>query len=75
MTLSELKPGESARIVSVDAAGVVRQRLADFGLRSGEEITVIRLAPLADPIEFKIRDGYISLRRTEADLIAVSRIG
>jgi len=66
LTLADLKPGEVGQIIAVDAAPAVRHRLMDFGFRKGESVTMVRTAPLSDPIEFKLRGGYVSLRRMEA---------
>jgi ferrous iron transport protein A len=73
MTLADLSRGETAKIIDIHAEGVTRQRLLNFGFRSGEVVKVVRLAPLADPIELAIGGGYISLRRSEASLISVER--
>jgi ferrous iron transport protein A len=74
-TLAELKPGELGRIVEIEAAPAIRSRLMDFGFRKGEVVTMIRKAPLADPIEFKLRGGYVSLRKTEASLVGITSEG
>ena len=73
-TLADLHRGETARIVEVNAGVPVKQRLFDFGLRDGEEVTIVRSAPLSDPIELKLSGGYISLRKSEAIQVLVSRI-
>ena len=71
LSLADLKPGESARIVAVHALGAARHRLMDFGFRCGEQVTMVRSAPLADPIAYKLRGAYVSLRKSEANLIEV----
>lgn len=73
MTLADLGRGEMAKITDIHAEGITRQRLLNFGFRPGEIVKVVRLAPLADPIELMIGGGYISLRRSEASLISVER--
>ena len=74
-TLADLKPGEMGTIVAVDATPAVRHRLMDFGFRKGESVTMVRTAPLSDPIEFKLRGGYVSLRKTEALRVEIVREG
>ena len=74
LTLADLQQGETGRILKINADRIVRHRLMDFGLRSGESVTMIRTAPLADPLEFRIRGGYISLRRSEAGKIDITRM-
>ena len=70
-TLADLKQGDSARIVKIKGRGHFRRRLMEMGFIKGREITVIKSAPLQDPIEYKIMGYHVSLRRTEAHLIEV----
>lgn len=69
--LSELKPGEKGIITRIEGSGVVRKRLLDMGLVKGTEITVIRKAPLGDPVEFLLRGYNLSLRKKESDSVYV----
>lgn len=69
--LSELEPGRKARIVHLHAKCAIRQRLVDMGLLPGVEVEMIRVAPLGDPVEVKIRDLSLSLRKNEAAAIEV----
>ena len=73
ITLSDLKTGEKARIVSVGGSGAARRRMMDMGLVPGSVIETVRIAPMGDPIEFRIRGYMISLRKSEAELITVRR--
>jgi len=69
--LSELKAGEKGIIVRVEGSGVTKKRLLDMGLVKGAEITVIRKAPLGDPIEFLLKGYNLSLRKKESDSVYV----
>ena len=69
--LSELNIGESAVVSAVGAKGEVKRRLLDMGLCRGVEFTVIRIAPLGDPIVIKIKGFDLSLRKEEAASITV----
>ncbi len=71
MNLSMMKPGGKARIVSIGAVGPLKRRLMDMGVLAGEEVTVVRVAPLGDPVEVTVRDYKLSLRKKEAESIAV----
>ncbi len=71
MNLAGLKPGETGRIVSLGAIGPMKRRLMDMGLLVGEEVTVEKVAPLGDPIEVRIKSYSLSLRKQEANGIAV----
>lgn len=71
MNLAGLKPGETGRIVSIGSLGPMKRRLMDMGLLVGEEVTVEKVAPLGDPIEVRIKSYSLSLRKHEANGIAV----
>jgi ferrous iron transport protein A len=70
-TLDQLKAGEQATIQAVAGEPALVQRLLELGLLEGEEIEVLALAPLGDPIEIRCGDSRLSLRRREAAGIRV----
>jgi Fe2+ transport system protein FeoA len=72
LRLSDLEPGQKGIVVSVKGGGATRRRIMDMGIVRGSKITVIRRAPLGDPVEFEIRDYNLTLRKKEAELIYVS---
>jgi DtxR family Mn-dependent transcriptional regulator len=72
--LSELSPGESAEIVRIEAPGWFRHHLLDMGFIAGEVVTLEKVAPLRDPIEFVIKGYHVSLRREEAAHVFVRPI-
>ena len=69
--LSELCPGLKGRIAFVSGKGPIRKRLLDMGLTSDTHFDVIRVAPLGDPVEIKVRGYLLSLRKSEAEQIEV----
>lgn len=69
--LSEAEVGSCYRVLSVNATGVIRQRMLDMGLVPGVCLTVLRFAPLGDPIEIRINRFFMSLRREEARFVQV----
>jgi ferrous iron transport protein A len=69
--LAKLALGEQARIKAIGAAGPMRRRLMDMGLVPGELVKVIKVAPLGDPIEVTVKSYNLSLRKHEAEGIAV----
>jgi ferrous iron transport protein A len=71
MDLAKLRPGEKGRITSIGAIGPMKRRLMDMGLLVGQEIKVEKVAPLGDPIEVTIKSYNLSLRKREAEGIAV----
>jgi ferrous iron transport protein A len=71
MNLAKLKPGEKGRITGIGAIGPLKRRLMDMGVLVGEEVKVIKVAPMGDPIEIFIKSYNLSLRKKEAEGIAV----
>ncbi|MDE5611038.1 MAG: 50S ribosome-binding GTPase, partial [Odoribacter sp.] len=74
LKLSDIPTGEECVIVKVHGHGSFRNRIVEMGFVRGEKVAVVRNAPLHDPIEYRLMDGHISLRRSEAQLIEVVRI-
>ena len=73
VSLGSLTKGESGIILRINQKGAARQRLMAMGIVKGVEITVVRKAPLGDPIDFLLKDYHLSLRKSEADLIVIER--
>ncbi len=71
MNLSQLQNGESGVITKVLGRGAFRKRITEMGFVKGQTVTVIKNAPLKDPVEYKVMGYDISLRRSEAVLIEV----
>ena len=71
--LNMLGEGEKGKVVRIVGNGALKRRLRELGITSGLEINVIKSAPLDDPIEVKIRNCNMSLRREEAENIIVER--
>jgi ferrous iron transport protein A len=69
--LSELKPKDKGRIVKVGGKGGIYRRVLDMGVVSGTQIEVLRVAPLGDPIEVKLKGYNLTLRKAEAANIQV----
>lgn len=69
--LKDIKPGLRARIFCHHSRGSVRQRLLDLGFVPQTEIQVLRRAPLGDPIECRVANYKVALRKSEAELIEV----
>lgn len=74
LKLSDIPTGNECVIVKVHGHGSFRNRIVEMGFVKGEKVTVVKNAPLRDPIEYKLMDSHISLRRSEADLIEVMNI-
>jgi ferrous iron transport protein B len=71
VNLSELDPGNKATILKVKGRGAFRKRITEMGFVVGKEVTVIKKAPLQDPIEYSILGYNVSLRSSEAQLIEI----
>ena len=68
-TLEDLAPGGRGRIAGIDGEVEMVQRLLEMGLVPGTELEVVRLAPLGDPIEVRVRGYLLSIRKENARLI------
>ncbi|BCS54617.1 FeoA family protein [Geobacter sp. SVR] len=71
MNLAQLKPGETGTIAAIGAIGPLKRRLMDMGVLVGVDVKVLKVAPLGDPIEVSIKSYNLSLRKQEAEGIAV----
>ena len=71
MQLSELQNSQHGIITKVRGRGAFRKRITEMGFIKGKKVTVIKNAPLKDPIEYRIMNYQVSLRRSEASLIEV----
>ena len=64
--LSDLRPGQCGRVLSLQGDPALVQRLMELGVLEGDAIEVVALAPFGDPIEIRLGDTCLSLRRQEA---------
>ena len=71
ISLRQLEPGQTAKVVKIGASGELGRRMRDMGLVPGTPIRVIGRAPLKDPVEIKLRGYNLTLRNNEADHITV----
>jgi ferrous iron transport protein B len=74
VNLSELEPGSKATILRVKGRGAFRKRITEMGFVVGKEVTVIKKAPLQDPVEYNILGYNVTLRISEAQLIEIDTI-
>lgn len=73
MKLSELQVGMSATVTSVGGNGELRRHFLDMGLIPGTEVTLIKIAPMGDPLELRIRGYELTLRIADAEKIEIDR--
>lgn len=73
MTLNDLKKNETGIITEIRLEGLMKRRLIDMGVTTGASITMLRTAPLGDPVEFYILGYNLSLRKKEAGKILIER--
>ena len=74
MNLNELKAGQSARVISIGGEGALRQHFLDMGLIPGVEVTMIKLAPMGDPMELRLHGYELTLRLADAEKIGIELI-
>ena len=74
MTLRDLKIGDSCRITAVGGEGALRQHFLDMGMIPGVEVTVVKFAPMGDPVELLIHGYQLTLRLDDAEQIEVEML-
>lgn len=74
LTLRDLKIGESAVIKTVGGTGALRRHFLDMGVIPGVEATVVKFAPMGDPVEIQIHGYELTLRLADAGQIEVEKI-
>jgi ferrous iron transport protein A len=72
MNLAQTRIGQVVTVSHVAGEGSFRRRLMELGLVPGTQIEVVGVAPLGDPLELLVRGGSLSIRRTEAEDVAVA---
>src|SRR5574344_773755 len=74
MTLRELKIGETATITSVGGSGSLRQHFLDMGVIPGVQVTLVKMAPMGDPMELRIHGYELTLRLADAQQISINQV-
>lgn len=75
VSLDQLRVGQRATIASISGDDPLIQRLLEMGLLEGEDIEVLALGPFGEPLEIRLRDYRLSLRRREASRVLVQLHG
>ncbi len=75
LSLSKLKRGQQARIISMDQDSPICQKLMNFGVFPDKTIRYVKSAPMGDPLEFEVEGRNFSVRRKEAAAIIVEPVG
>jgi ferrous iron transport protein A len=71
VSLDRLRIGTHARVLAVRGEGAIARRLMEMGVVPGAPVRVIKAAPLGDPLEVRVRNYHLALRRSEAQTISV----
>jgi ferrous iron transport protein A len=71
VSLDRLRAGTPARVLAVKGDGPVTRRLMEMGVVPGAPVRVVKAAPLGDPLEVRVRNYHLALRRSEAQTISV----
>lgn len=71
-TLKEIKCGQTVTVEKLLGTGALKRRIMDMGITKGTEIFVRKVAPLGDPVEINVRGYELTIRKNEAENIAVS---
>jgi ferrous iron transport protein A len=70
-TLNDVPVGKTVKVVKLLGEGPLKRRIMDMGILKGTEITVVKIAPIGDPIEVNLRGYALSIRKSEAANIEV----
>ena len=71
VSLDALEAGRHARVAAVRGSGALARRLMEMGVVPGAPVRVIKAAPLGDPLEVRVRNYHLALRRSEAQTVSV----
>lgn len=71
MNLSEVKVGDTVRVLKLNGEGPVRRRIMDMGITKGQQVYVRKVAPLGDPMEVTVRNYELSVRKADCQMIDV----
>jgi ferrous iron transport protein A len=71
VSLDRLRKGAHARVLAIKGEGAVARRLMEMGVVPGAPVRVVKSAPLGDPLEVRVRNYHLALRRSEAQTISV----
>ena len=74
MQFKDMKVGDQATVIKLTGEGQLRKRLLDMGLTKGVTVTVVRIAPLGDPIEIELRGFRLTLRKHEASIVELEPV-
>lgn len=69
--IAQLQPGESGVVDTVGGEGALHRHLLDMGLTPGVKVTLVRTAPMGDPLEIRLRGYALTLRRDDAAYITL----
>ena len=70
--LSDMHVGSSGIVEALEGHGNIQHRLVDMGVVKGSHISVVKVAPLGDPVEIKVKGTELALRKNEAAMISVA---
>ena len=70
-TLRDVKIGDTVKVAKLTGEGAIRRRIMDMGITKGVDIYVRKVAPLGDPVEITVRGYELSVRKADAEMIAV----
>lgn len=71
MTLKDVPCGQTVKVAKLTGEGPVKRRIMDMGITKGVDIFVRKVAPLGDPVEITVRGYELSVRKADAEMIAV----
>lgn len=70
-TLRDAKIGDTVKVKKLHGEGAVKRRIMDMGITKGIEVYIRKVAPLGDPVEVKVRNYELSIRKADAEMIEI----
>lgn len=70
-TLREIQAGDTVEVARIHGEGALKRRIMDMGITNGTRVSLVKNAPLGDPMELELRGYHLSLRRGDAELVEV----
>ena len=70
-TLRDAKIGDTVKVIRLHGEGAVKRRIMDMGITKGVEVYIRKVAPLGDPVEVKVRNYELSIRKADAAMIEI----
>ncbi len=70
-TLKDAAVGATVKVAKINGEGAIKRRIMDMGITKGAELYIRKVAPLGDPVEVTVRGYELTIRKDDAEIIAI----